>query len=302
MNFLKSFFSSTTALITYICVCFLTPAMALTNISSKEHPTPTKKVNSLSEVTSLSDTYPGQLSAYQPNYILPIHYSMKAPSIQTGPSKNMNLEVKFQLSVKSDLWPKIFSTPISLYVAYTQTSYWQAYSSSAFFRESNYEPTLFFQYQFKNRPAFHLQNISIGAMHQSNGLGGNLERSWNRAYLNIAMSNQDIFLLQIEPWIRIYGVLESKDYNPDITTYLGYGQIIASYQYKKNVFSIMARNILESKFKYGAIEASWSFPIYKGFRGMLQIFNGYGEDLIDYNHSNTSISLGIDVTDWLFPS
>jgi phospholipase A1 len=63
----------------------------------------------------------------------------------------------------------------------------------------------------------------------------------------------------------------------------------------------MSRNNLESGFDKGAVELSWSFPLwdYPFLKGYVQYFYGYGESLIDYNNRVNKIGLGISLSDWL---
>ena len=77
---------------------------------------------------------------------------------------------------------------ISLDVAYTQLMYWQFYAKSQYFRETDYEPEVFISDNF-------LKNwlLNAGAVHESNGRGGELERSWNRAYLELNFSGPQWF-------------------------------------------------------------------------------------------------------------
>jgi phospholipase A1 len=84
---------------------------------------------------------------------------------------------------------------------------------------------------------------------------------------------------------------------------MGHGEVRLAYKWdKKNVLSAMFRNNIESDFKRGTVELSWSFPLWKDYKymkGYVQYFSGYGESLIDYDHYVNRIGIGILLTDWL---
>ncbi len=63
----------------------------------------------------------------------------------------------------------------------------------------------------------------------------------------------------------------------------------------------MTRNQVESGFDEGALELSWSFPVfdYPYLKGYIQYFHGYGESLVDYDRRVNRIGIGIALTDWL---
>ena len=64
-------------------------------------------------------------------------------------------------------------------------------------------------------------------------------------------------------------------------------------------YSLMARHTLRGGDRSrGALQFDWCFPIHKNFRGHLEIFHGYGESLIDYNHKATYVGLGISLLEW----
>ena len=100
----------------------------------------------------------------------------------------------------------------------------------------------------------------------------------------------------LKPWWRIPET--SKDDNPDIEKYLGNFELRLLQKYENHTFGLMLRNNLQSE-NYGAVQLDYTFPIGKRLRGYLQIFNGYGESLIDYNHYNKRIGIGIMLTNWL---
>ena len=252
---------------------------------------------------------PFTLMAHKPNYILFAAYN--ANSYNEGPFQNQfddpnlyldNTEAQFQLSIKFPLLVNLFNNSADIYAAYTNRSFWQVYNSkeSAPFRETNHEPEAWIQFH-PRRQFFGFTNAwnSLGIVHQSNGRGGELSRSWNRIYAWLTVENGNL-AMSIKPWIRIQEDAADDD-NPDITDYLGHGEFYASYKWDENVFSLMSRNNLESRFKRGAVELSWSFPLpgWPYLKGYVHYFNGYGESLIDYNHYVNTIGVGLCLTDWL---
>lgn len=213
-----------------------------------------------------------------------------------------NTELQFQLSIKTPLAIDLFDKKIDIFAAYTVRSFWQAYNSdiSSPFRETNHQPEIWLQTEndweflgFKNSA-----NI-LGIAHQSNGQAAELSRSWNRVYAGILLEKENLALF-LKPWFRITED-ESSDDNPDITDYLGHGEIHLAYKKEDHVFTLMSRNNLESGFSKGAVELGWSFPLfhYDYIKGYIQYFSGYGESLIDYNHYVNRIGFGMLLTDIL---
>jgi len=251
---------------------------------------------------------PFTLMAHKPNYILiaahnTYGYNAKAYQEQfDDPSLEVkDTESQFQLSIKFPLAVNLFDT-VDIYGAYTNRSFWQVYSSdiSAPFRETNHEPEGWVQFNPKWE-LFGFTNTAnmFGIVHQSNGRGGVLSRSWNRIYANFIIERSN-FALSFKPWFRLSEDEEDDD-NPDITDYLGHYEIRAAYKWKEHVFSAMSRNNLESGFANGAVELGWSFPLwnYPYLKGYVQYFTGYGESLIDYDQYVNRIGIGIALTDWL---
>ena len=245
------------------------------------------------------------LQPHRPTYILPASYSddpNRFPGSPTRPPGPVpfgwdELEAKFQLSFKFKLADLEDEIGGSLWAGYTQQSYWQVYDGedSRPFRETNYEPELMLAFH----PGTELlgmewQLLNLGIVHQSNGRGQFLSRSWNRAYAQVGLERGNFDLLA-RAWYR-FEEQGDKDDNPDIADYLGHGDVLLSYTAGRHQFSLLGRYAFETG--HGAVEASWSFPLARRVRGYVQVFSGYGESLIDYNWKQTTVGAGIALTDW----
>jgi phospholipase A1/A2 len=252
---------------------------------------------------------PFTIMAHKPNYLLVGAYNENGwnpdlfrEALDDPAYDNDDVEAQFQISLKVPLAIGLFDDRMDIYGAYTNRSFWQVYNAenSRPFRETNHEPEIWGQFR-NDWTIWGFTNTvnSVGLVHQSNGRGGVLSRSWNRVYANFIFENGP-WALSFKPWIRLSGGLEDDD-NPDITDYLGHGEFRAAYQRGGHVFSLMTRNQVESGFSEGALELGWSFPLfdYPYLKGYIQYFNGYGESLIDYDSRVNRIGIGIALTDWL---
>lgn len=247
---------------------------------------------------------------HRANYILPFSYNFspnEGPIKAETPDRDvLNSEVAFQLSIKTKLWEDIIKKDMDLWVGYTQRSFWQLYNfdESAPFRETNYEPELLLNLPLElNLAGMTLRTINFGLNHQSNGRSEPLSRSWNRIVANFGFERQHLFskhdslVIELKSWYRI-PENDSSDDNPNIEDYLGYGEIWGYYFQKDHRFSMMVRNNLDSDDNKGAVQLGWSFPLNNRISGYLQYYLGYGESLLDYNHSTNRLSMGFILMDW----
>ncbi|MDY6468773.1 phospholipase A [Acinetobacter faecalis] len=252
-----------------------------------------------------------QVRAYQPVYVLPAFWTSKKheqptsgnPQNVISPDEAMPLdstEMKYQLSLKTKAFENIFGNNGDLWVGYTQSSRWQMYNSdeSRPFRETNYEPEASLMFR-TNYEMFGLNGRLLGLTfnHQSNGRSDPWSRSWNRVMVNVGFEREN-FAMIVRPWFRISENAED-DNNPDIENYIGRGDLTAFYRYKDQDFSLMLRHSLKGgDDSRGAAQFDWNFPISGRLRGKFQLFHGYGESLIDYNHKATYVGLGVSLLDW----
>jgi len=70
------------------------------------------------------------------------------------------------------------------------------------------------------------------------------------------------------------------------------------YKWHEHSFSLMGRGNWNTG--NGAAQFAWTTPRLLGpMRGYVQLFSGYGESMIDYNFSQTTIGIGITLNDTL---
>ena len=250
-----------------------------------------------------------RVSPYKPVYILAAYHASSTNDKPSSPSDGHTVlvplditktENKFQISLKSKLWEDVIGDFSDLWFGYTQSSRWQLFnaSDSRPFRETDYEPELMMM--FRTHYSFwgwdgRLAGFSV--THQSNGRQIPLSRSWNRVIGQVGLDRPG-WSVMVRPWWRLHEERSSDD-NPDIQNYMGRGDLLITHDFKGHEVSAMFRHSLRGGDKsHGAMELNWAFPIHGELKGYLQFFHGYGESMIDYNHSASYIGLGVSLIEW----
>ncbi|MCA1779538.1 MAG: phospholipase A [Xanthomonadaceae bacterium] len=243
-----------------------------------------------------------RVRTYRSVYALPVRYTTRRNNFPSSPASNRSvsvsenldsIEAKFQLSLKT----KLLDDPIfdngDVWFAYTQQSNWQAYNGveSSPFRENNFEPEIFSTWRTGlDLPGMRWQFVSLGFSHQSNGRSQPFSRSWNRLYADFGFERGD-WQLFIRPWLRVE--VDGDDDNPDIEDFLGRGDVRLKWRKNNHDVRLLARWAPSEK--RGALQLDWHYPLFGDLKAYLQLFTGYGETLIDYNHRQTTLGLGVSL-------
>ncbi len=253
-----------------------------------------------------------RLQPHQQNYLLvqktnSINSQPYSPAIGrtvATPYDFDTAEAKFQISFKTDFATQDIDLlgmhTLRFWGAYTQQSYWQVFNTrnSSPFRETDYEPELIAAFGTGNETGWKLLNL--GLLHQSNGRSDPWSRSWNRVYAQGGWEWGEFSLLG-RGWWRIPESAQ-KDDNPDIMHYMGYGDLMLRWQAEDNSQSValLLRNNLSLSQNLGYFQIDWTLPVDLGKAASLhaQFSNGYGESLIDYNHRQTTVGLGVSFREW----
>ena len=222
-------------------------------------------------------------------------------------------EMRIQLSVRTKLAQNLLTSPgsnlrDSLWVGYTQQSYWQLFNPelSRPFRNTDHEPEIFYVYPTTAALPFgwRWRYSGAGLVHQSNGQSDPLSRSWNRYYVMTGLELDNRWQIQAKLWRRI-AESAANDNNPDIQNYIGRGELKIGWNVnRENWLGLTARGSLNGSGK-GSGRLEWMHTLGEGWMGgksnlrlHAQLFSGYGDTLLDYNYKRTMFSLGFSLLDF----
>jgi phospholipase A1/A2 len=251
--------------------------------------------------------------AYRPVYILPATWTdhvNRRPSSPTSRNKvDQELELvtpeaKYQISLKAKLGHHLLGSPISLWGGYTQSSRWQVYNGAASrpFRETNYEPELMLVWPMQGEVlGWQMRVALLSLTHQSNGRSLPLSRSWNRVIGTVALERNG-WVAELRPWLRIREKPADDD-NPDIEDHIGRGELLLGRYWAsgwgEQALTLQLRHSLRGgERSRGSAQLDWVFPLKSALHGYVQVFSGYGESLIDYNHAQTKVGVGLTIAGW----
>lgn len=221
----------------------------------------------------------GRLSTFEPMYFADGQGSDNLAKFQ--------FSFKYRLMLPDD--PRSRGFLDNLYLAYTQTSIWDLSAESAPFRDTSYQPQVFYYLQDTGWKSslFSRMGVAAGIGHESNGKSGADSRAINIAFVRPTWDFGDVNSNHLTLSPKIYYYI-TKNGNEDIQDYRGYVDLLVKYG-SPDSWQLAATLRKGTKAKYGSVDAQFTYPLAKlinsAWGGYLWVgyFNGYGEDILDYN-------------------
>lgn len=270
------------------------------------------------QIERIAADTPNVLLPHRPNYVLPFTYMQRinkqplatlvdVAGLDENRVRDRNydfdhIEAMFQFSIKYILADDVFGKFSRIEVGYTNRSFWQSYNSdiSKPFRETNHEPELIISLS----PEGHwFDRYSVAFNHQSNGQAMILSRSWNRIIAEATkVTSQGVWVSRV--WWRIPEKKRTDqldpmtDDNPGIEQYMGIGEIRYIYPMALHSFTVNVRNNFSPDQNRGSVELGWSFPMTTKVKGYVHYFDGYGDNMLDYNIYQRRFGIGVQLSDW----
>jgi phospholipase A1 len=291
-----------------ICIAFSQSSVAQDLFSRKliQYDTASSLIE-LWELTDQTDRRTLLLSPYRPIFVLPVRYTTNINKYPVSENPDLTppevyeygpLEAKFQFSFKVKLINGALFGKGDLWVHYTQQTLWQAYNRSLSFpiRETNFRPGVVLTYPVDfSVLGFNARMAGIGFLHSSNGRALPFSRAWDRVYATIGLERRR-WKLVLRPWVRIG---KADDDNPEIENFIGRGDVNVSYSSGSHNLLVRAAYPFDfDRLDRGHISVNYIYDVGGHFNLMFQATNGYGETIIDYNHAQTTVGMGVAFLPW----
>lgn len=269
-----------------LCLLLLSSITAFSQILS----TPTSGPLDADSIRRALDNGP-YFSLYKDNY-----FTM-GTTVNRKPSRT-NSDVKFQVSIAQRLTKSTLPFNTYLFLFYTQKCMWNVFEESMPMRDLNFNPGIgLAKHLFvKNR---YVGKLTLLVEHESNGRDGADSRSWNKISLACNVFIDPNFMIHGKAWIPIVDGQNNKD----ILDYCGIYQTGFTYTTPNKRFGF-ALTLVKRRGWNLSYNSIWEIN-YRLFKKenqflFLQYYNGYGENLLDYNKFHSRLRVGIVIKPALF--
>ena len=217
-------------------------------------------------------------------------YFVGGTALNTKPTE-FNSDVKFQISFRHRLTKSILPLHSHLFLQYSQKAIWNVFEESLPFHDLNFNPGIGIQ----NLVVYNGKLVGNGTImleHESNGRDGEASRSWNKVSVAYAAVIDPRLEVYFKTWIPIIDGQQNKD----ILKYCGIFQtgtqfISANRRWvadvtfvKRQGWNLNFNTILNVGFRFSKRDNQYL---------MLHFYDGYGENLLDYNKYHCRLRIGL---------
>ena len=200
-----------------------------------------------------------------------------------------NSDVKFQISVSQRLTKSKLPFDSYLFLQYTQKAFWNVFQASLPMRDLNFNPGIGLGHLIIRKNKY-IGKAYVMVEHESNGRDSIENRSWNKLTLGAAVLLNKNWEVQFKGWIP---VIDGKE-NDDILKYNGIFQVAANYRTdnrRLNLGLILTKRLTWFSFNT-QVELSYKFNNNENQYFFVQYYNGYGENLLEYNQFKSILRVG----------
>jgi len=188
-----------------------------------------------------------------------------------------------------------------LHFGYTQTALWDLASESKPFHDTSYRPSLFYLWDLPSAPESpHLVGVRAGYEHESNGRDGESSRSIDTLFTSVDWRYRlDDGRSYIGFTPKVWGYIDRAE-NSDIYRYRSYGEL--GVRFGRDDGWLARVRLRRAMGGVGSTQLDVSYPLGRAILSdtaayfHMQMFDGYGETLLDYNQSHgTQFRIGFSI-------
>ncbi len=203
----------------------------------------------------------------------------------------MNSDVKFQISLAIRLTDTVLPWDSFVFLMYTQKTLWNVFQNSMPMRDLNFNPGIGWSKPFFSKDRY-VGKLTLLVEHESNGRDGDESRSWNRISIYGSTIIDEWLMVHAKFWIPVIDGMNNKD----ILDYCGIYQhgVVITTPNKKFSFGITGVKRKGWNLNFNTIfDFSWRVHEKSNLNLFAQYYNGYGENLLDYNQFHSRLRVGI---------
>ena len=218
------------------------------------------------------------------------NYFVAGTALNEKPSQ-FNSDVKFQVSFSQRLTRSVLPWHSHIFLFYTQKAMWNVFEESLPFHDLNFNPGIGISKLLIARDKL-VGKATVLLEHESNGRDGEASRSWNKLSFSAGIYIDPHIMVHAKLW---FAIIDGKN-NRDILKYCGI------YQAGIQGISPNERWVFDATYvKRQGWNLKGNVTVNIGFRLrpkdnqflMLHYYNGYGENLLDYNKYHHRLRIGL---------
>ena len=217
-------------------------------------------------------------------------YFVGGTALNTKPTE-YNSDVKFQISFHHRLTKSILPLHSHLFLQYSQKAIWNVFEESLPFHDLNFNPGIGIQ----NLVVYNGKLVGNGTImleHESNGRDGEASRSWNKVTVSYAAVIDPQLEVYAKTWIPIIDGQQNKDILKYCGIFQAGSQFISADRrwvadvtfVKRQGWNLNFNTILNVGFRFSKRDNQYL---------MLHFYDGYGENLLDYNKYHCRLRIGL---------
>ena len=202
-----------------------------------------------------------------------------------------NSDVKFQISIQQRLTDAVLPGHSYLYLFYSQKSMWNVFEESMPFHDLNFNPGIGLSRHLIIKGRL-VGKTTLMLEHESNGRDSLDSRSWNKISIAAEAYISPFLMAHAKFWIPIV----DGENNRDILKYSGIyqGGFQARTYDNKWVFDMTLVKRRGWNLNFNTIvQVGYRINRHSNQFLMLQYYNGYGENLLDYNQFHSRLRIGL---------